>query len=214
MRKKIFLICTVILISYLFIIQAQTIEPDTINIYLVKESWHTGIMIPVNEFTRKEFPLLNLFREFEFVDIGWGDADFYQTPGIDLYLAAKAILIPTSTVIRIDGYKFPIEKIIEWREFAIKFVLSIDQFQQLIKYFNDHIVYDEMGEPVFTKHDPDTHIYFIKSLGKYHLMRTCNTWAAQAIKAAGYDIDTFGLITASQLYSKLAKYGKVLKRFD
>jgi hypothetical protein len=189
-------------------------QPDTINVYLVKENWHTGIMFQVNEFTRSELPLLNLFSQYEYVDIGWGDADFYQAPGMDKYLAAKAILIPTPTVIRIDGYKFPMERIIQWREFVIKFEFSVEEFRRLIKYIDDHIVYNEAGEPVITKHEPGSPIYYFKSLGEYHMFRTCNTWAAQAINSTGIDVNTFGLVTASQVYYKYAEYGKILKRFE
>lgn len=194
-------------------INGQLTEPDSIDVYLVKESWHTGIMFEINDYTIEVLPALNLVKDFMYVDIGWGDADFYQTPGIDFYLAAKAILIPTPTVIRMDGYKFSIEKIIEWREFAIKFEFSGEEFMKLIKFINDHIVYDE-GHPVITKHEVDSPVYFIKSLEEYHLFRNCNTWAAQAISSTGIDVDTFGLVTASQLYAKFAKYGKVIKRFE
>lgn len=187
-------------------------EPDSVDVYLVKENWHTGIMFEINDYTIKVLPALNLVKDFLYVDIGWGDADFYQAQGIDLFLAAKALLIPTPTVIRIDGYKFPIEKIIEWREFAIKFRFSVEEFSKLIKFINDHIVYEE-GKPVITKHEADSPVYFIKSLGEYHLLRTCNTWVAQAINSTSFDVDTFGLVTASQLYAKYAKYGKVLKRY-
>lgn len=209
MKKSFF---TVYLLTCTYWINAQLKEPDSFDVYLVKENWHTGIMFEINDYTIEVLPALSLLKDYLYVDIGWGDAEFYQTPGIDMYLAAKAILIPTPTVIRIDGYKFPIEKIIEWREFAIKYEFSAEEFSKLIKFINDHIVYVE-GKPVITKHEVDSPVYFIKSLGEYHLLRTCNTWAAQAINSTGFGVDTFGLVTASQLYSKFAKYGKILKRF-
>lgn len=197
-----------------FLLSAQINESDTINVYLVKENWHTGIMFSIDEFTIQSLPVLKYFEGYEYIDIGWGDADFYQIPDFDLFLAAKAILIPTPTVMRFDGYKFPIEKIIEWREFALKFELPKARFLMLVNYINEHLLFDENGDPLISKHDEHSPVYFFKSKGEYHLFRTCNTWAAQALQATGIDVDTFGLITASQLYSKFADYGKVLKKFD
>jgi hypothetical protein len=197
-----------------FLLSAQINEPDTINVYLVKENWHTGIMFSIDEFTIQSLPVLKYFEGYEYIDIGWGDADFYQIPDFDLFLAAKAILIPTPTVMRFDGYKFPIEKIIEWREFALKFELPKARFLLLLNYINEHLLFDENGYPLISKHDEDSPVYFFKSRGEYHLFRTCNTWAAEALRTTGIDISTFGLVTAGQLYSKFAKYAEIKKRFE
>lgn len=212
MKKIIFLFWVIFILS-INSVQSQNTITDSVDVFLVKESWHTGIMFEINYYSMEALPFLNLIKDYYYVDIGWGDADFYQTPGIDLFLAAKAILVPTPTVIRIDGYKFPIEKIIEWREFAIQFKFSKEEFYKLTKFINDHIMYDENMSPIITKHDPGTPTYFLKSFGEYHLFRTCNTWAAQAINSTGFDVDTFGLVTASQLYAKFAKYGNILKSY-
>lgn len=212
-RKFIFLVIYLLIFSA-YSKHAQSINPATIDVYLVKENWHTGIMFRIDEFTIQSLPVLKYFVDYEYIDIGWGDADFYQIPGFDLFLAAKAILIPTPTVMRFDGYKFPIEKIIEWREFALKFELPKERFLLLINYIEEHLILDEKREPIISKHDNNSPVYFFKSMGEYHLFRTCNTWAAEALKATGIEVNTFGLVTAGQLYSKFAVYGKILKRFD
>ncbi len=215
MRKKYFsveIICGIIL--FFSVGYAQVSEPDSITIYLVKENWHTGLMIPVNDFTKKELPVLSYFEGFEYVDIGWGDAEFYQTPGFNISLAAHAILFPTPTVIRIDGYKSPIEKIIEWREFAIQFVLTKAGFLKMVDFIKQSLKYDDNNEAIISLRDKEKSIIFFKSVHYYFFMRTCNTWAAEAIQSTGIDIDTFGLVTAGQLYYKLGRFGKILKKFE
>ncbi|MEW6654425.1 MAG: DUF2459 domain-containing protein [Bacteroidota bacterium] len=193
--------------------QAQTL-PDSINVYCVKENWHTGLMFEVNEFTIGQLPLLKHYTDYQFVDIGWGDEDFYQAAGFNLYYAAKAILIPTPTVIRIDGYRFSMEEVVKWREFAILFRLSRDSFIKFINFIKNSLKYDEDGNYIISKRVEGQPIIFFKSKDKYHLFRTCNTWAAQAIKAAGFNISTFCLITAGQFYNRLSEHGKVLKKFE
>lgn len=214
MKKIIFYCFHIFFISFQINLFAQEKEPDTIDVFLVKENWHTGIMFRIDDYTSGLLPALKYFKDYQFIDIGWGDADFYQTPGFDLFLAVKAILIPTPTVMRFDGYKFPIEKIIEWREFALKFELPKERFLKLINFISDHLIIDQNGDIVISKHESNSPVYFFKSKGEYHLFRTCNTWAAQALKSTGIDVDTFGLITASQLYSNFAGFAKVLKRYD
>lgn len=213
--KRIFFSCFLIFfISPKIILLSQEKEPDSIDVFLVKENWHTGIMFRIDDYTTGLLPALKYFKDYQYIDIGWGDADFYQTPGFDLFLAAKAILIPTPTVMRFDGYKFPIEKIIEWREFALKFELPKERFLKLINFISDHFILDENGELCISKHESNSPVYFFKSKGEYHLFKTCNTWAAQALNSTGIDVDTFGLITAGQLYSKYTLFGKIFKRYD
>lgn len=189
---------------------AQAVE-DTINIYLVKENWHTGLMIPVNEFTIEHIPIIKNFNTYQFVDIGWGDEDFYQAPDFDLYLAAKAILVPSPSVIRIDGYIFPIERIIQWRDFAVQFKMTKEMFLNMAAFINSSFEYDSDNNVIGLNTESSNSTIFYKSIHKYHLLRTCNTWAAESFKAAGFDVDTFGLITAEQLFSKLGRHGMILK---
>lgn len=193
---------------------AQVSGQDSISVYLVKENWHTGLMIPVNDFTKKILPVFSYFEGFEYVDIGWGDADFYQSEGFNICLAANAILFPTPSVLRIDGYRFSIERVIAWREFAIQFILTEEMFLRMADFINQSFKYNDYKEVVISSRVKEKPIIFFKSVHYYFFTRTCNTWAAEAIQSAGFEIDTFGLVTAGQLYSKLKRFGKILKKYE
>ncbi|MHB9040310.1 MAG: DUF2459 domain-containing protein [Melioribacteraceae bacterium] len=215
MRRKFLLVEMICVFIFFYSVKfAQVSERDSINIYLVKVNWHTGLMIPVNDFTKKILPVLSYFDGFKYVDIGWGDAEFYQSPGFNICLAVNAILVPTPTVIRIDGYKFPIERVIEWREFAIQFVLTKERFLRMADFINQSFKYDDYKKVIISLRDKEKPIIFFKSVHYYFFMRTCNTWAAEAIQSTGVEIDTFGLVTAGQLYSKLSRFGKILKKYE
>ncbi|MHB8929777.1 MAG: DUF2459 domain-containing protein [Melioribacteraceae bacterium] len=215
MRRKFLLVEMICVFIFFYSVKfAQVSERDSINIYLVKVNWHTGLMIPVNDFTKKILPVLSYFDGFKYVDIGWGDAEFYQSPGFNICLAVNAILVPTPTVIRIDGYKFPIERVIEWREFAIQFVLTKERFLRMADFINQSFKYDDYKKVIISLRDKEKPIIFFKSDHYYFFMRTCNTWAAEAIQSTGVEIDTFGLVTAGQLYSKLSRFGKILKKYE
>jgi uncharacterized protein (TIGR02117 family) len=185
---------------------------DSVTIYLAKDNWHTGIIIPVNNFVTENLPVIKQFESYKYVDIGWGDEDFYQSPDFDLYLAAKAILIPSSSVIRIGGYSFPIEQIIEWRDYAIEFVLSKDHFLQMLMFIKNSFTFNENGEYITLNNEKYSSVLFFKSIHKYHALMTCNTWAAEALNSAKITVDSFGLVTAEQLYSKLKSKGEVRKK--
>ena len=62
---------------------------DKIEIYLVKQYWHTAIAIQIEDIDAELFPEVELFKDFKIIDIGWGDEEFYQHPGFDSGLALK-----------------------------------------------------------------------------------------------------------------------------
>lgn len=184
---------------------------STHEIYLINQSWHTGILIPINKTTKELFPVLKLFEDKNYVDIGWGDEEFYQHPDFDLYLAAKAILYPTRSVLRIEGHISSIESIINWSEYAIKFKLNNEGLRAIADFINKTFQYDSNGNFIITSHRAEGSIIFFQSKFMYHLFNTCNTWAAEALGAAGFKIDSIGIITAEQLFSTVKKFGEVLK---
>src|SRR3989339_1569610 len=104
------------------------------NVYLIKSRWHTGLIFRVDELSLKNIEAIRLFREMKYVDIGWGDRDFYQSPkDFDLYLAFKALFIPSESVVRIEGYNYEIEDIISYSDFCIRFALNKKKITKIFK---------------------------------------------------------------------------------
>jgi len=208
---KKFLIIKYLLVIFISDYFCQSTD-DSVMVFLAKDNWHTGIILQINEFTVENLPVLKHFDSYKYVDIGWGDEDFYQTPGFDLYYAAKAILVPSSSVIRIGGYNFNIEQIINWRDYAIKFIITKNQLLEMLKFINNSLLLNQNNEHIAINNEEPSSVIFFKSTLKYHALRTCNTWAAEAFKATGMNIRTFGLVTADQLFNRLKNFGEVIKK--
>jgi hypothetical protein len=84
-------------------------EKTTKSLYIAKNDWHVGIIFKIDEHLISDIDAVSNFKYYDYVDIGWGDADFYQSSeDFDLFLASKAILFPTPSVIRVQGYALPI----------------------------------------------------------------------------------------------------------
>jgi hypothetical protein len=186
-------------------------ESDSINILIIKDEWHTAFLFNVNDSLLSRIPVLNEFEEFKFVDIGWGDEEFFQNPSDDIYLAAKAILYPTNSVIRIAGLISGIENILLRVDYCVELTISITQFNKLCNFINNSFELDKNFEYIIASKRPSGEVIFYKSNLKYHLFYTCNTWVADALDFIGFDIDISGLITAEQLLDELINLGKVLK---
>jgi len=62
-KRSLFLTLHICCVTHSLPSIAQSREPDTVDVYLVKERWHTGIMFRVDDFTISTLPVLNYFEE-------------------------------------------------------------------------------------------------------------------------------------------------------
>ena len=177
------------------------------TIYLVKNNLHTGIVIQLNPEVMKLIPAAERFEGNKYIDIGWGDEDFYQHPDPDYLLGAKAILVPTNSVVRIQGKDFKIDKIVEWSDFTIQFNLNGNQFKKLCEFINLSFLKDENENFIIASEDHNNKVVFYKSGFKYHLFNTCNTWIAEAFEKAGFNVSSSNVVTAENLFEELSKHG-------
>lgn len=170
--------------------------------YVVSHGWHAGIVV-------RRLDLLNFvpslekdFTSGEYLEIGWGDEQFYRAQTPTAGLAIRAVLWPTPTVIHVVAVpespriQFPESEVIEiW--------LPRAGYEQLLAY---------VAESFSTT--PDQNIvglgpgryddgWFYRAEGTFHAFNTCNTWVAKAIGRTGYPMRDQTVITVEPLLSQL-----------
>ena len=166
--------------------------PATRQIGLIQGPIHTDILFPLTPETRTRFAFaeeagvpLN-HPDAEWLLLGWGSAAFYTTAGTYADITASAVLTAAmgdGAVIRLDalGPLPPLEN--------LRFLsLSEPQFQALL----DQTIADLAGQtkldhPGFTGTDA-----FFPAHGHFSLLRTCNVWLGETLRASGIP---FGLWT-------------------
>jgi hypothetical protein len=161
-------------------------------VYIMKNYWHTGIVFAVNNTSIKYIAAIKDFKKYSYIDIGWGDEDFYQSDGFRLCLGA-------------------IEDYAGSRDFVIRFAFSDEEYRRLCIYIENSFKKNENGHPVITSRRSKGRILFYRSALKYHLFHTCNTWVVRGFKEAGFHASPFCIITAGDLFDRLKEYGEVLK---
>lgn len=209
--KKFYFIFLKIL-PLIFLLSSHSLPQKRIEILVYKIKYHTGILIELNEDVKKSLPAAKDFPDHKFIDVGWGDEDFYQRENFNPYYATKAIVVPTSSVIRLRGLNRGIESIIQESDFCIRFELSQNQLLKLLNFIDKSFLYDEKGDVVRTSARKSFSIVFYKSVFRYHIFNTCNTWVAEALKTAGLPVSTFLIITGEDVYDEISDIGDVLKK--
>jgi len=187
-------------------------NPENLSIYIAKIDWHVGIILAVNDNLITQINVVKQFEEYDYVDVGWGDAEFYQSPGeFDLYLAAKAILLPTPSVLRFQGYKRTIEEIINWRDYVFRIEVDSSQYIRLCGFIAKSFSKDSTNQNIITSEKYSGNVKFYASVHKYHAVNTCNTWVAEALEFSGLPVRAADIITAEELFIELAKFATIIK---
>ena len=192
------------IILFVFVIGTTYQAQDSVKVYLINQAWHVGFLIQVDSITISQIPIIKDFTDFKFVDIGWGDEDFYQDDGINYYYGAKAMLVPTSSVIKITGHISTSQSILNWSEDSREVMLSSHGYKKLLNFIEASFEKGK-GKYVETSRLADGAIRFYKSGLSYHLFNTCNTWIAAGLKEAGLYIDEDGIITTANLFESIDK---------
>jgi len=218
MNRKISFILTLIIILTLEACPTSFNELHPVNnidsaktIFLVNHGWHAGIVLKRTDILDLLWPESKGFPNTRYLEVGWGDKDYYQSPNPHLGIAIKAVLWPTSSVLHIVGFDeavtsyFPLSEIIEVR-------LSSDSFERMILYIaaSHYLEPDSISKPIAKGLYGNSQFYL--SGETYHLFKTCNVWTAEVFQAAGYPISPTFIITVEGLMSQVRSFGTVIRK--
>ncbi|MFP4025729.1 MAG: DUF2459 domain-containing protein [Thiohalospira sp.] len=193
-----------ILLSQLSVIAQRIKENDLKKIYVVKYEWHTGVIFERDE-AIKFFPALqNDFSNFKFIEVGWGDKDFYMAEEETFWLAFKAGMLPTKSALHISAINKNPEKHYVGFEMVI-IDLNDENFKNLIQYFNKSFALDKNNNNIKLKSGLKKNSQFYLSNEKYYIFKTCNAWIARGLKRAGVSIRPFFALTSKNVIKQLKR---------
>jgi uncharacterized protein (TIGR02117 family) len=184
------------------------VNKNDFEVYLIKQYWHTAIVIHSENIDNTKYRFKNFFEGYNLIDFGWGDELFYQIPDFDLYLAARAILKPTSSTLRIEGIRLPKEIFFQYSEIVVRLTVTKNQLEKILDFI-ENTFYKTDDDYVLLNSNANK-IFFFKAKGEYHLFNTCNTWLAKCLRQAGFDINT-NIILTEQLFREIIKHGELIK---
>ncbi|PRZ00997.1 uncharacterized protein (TIGR02117 family) [Marinilabilia salmonicolor] len=182
--------------------EKASLDSDKITVYVVQQAWHTGIVLPFNKINPEIWPEVSTFEDKQYVDVSWGDEKFYQASGSPVLLAARAMLWPTQSVMRIHPFSISISSAYTSEARFLELELNKQQFDRLTFFFSSSLIRDESSAPVASEMYGKSR-YFFLSKRKYHLFRTCNTWVALAFKQAGLGNRSCCVLNANQLFRRI-----------
>ncbi len=175
------------------------------SVWVVNHGWHTGIVVRRLDVPDGLWPQLRDFTDSEFVEVGWGERDFYMAPAGTSGMALKAVLLPSSSVLHVAGLSGPVERYFAAGE-IVELRLSAPGFARLAAFVGDAYAKDEAGAVIRLGPGQYPRSRFYLSRETYHALKTCNTWTAKALRAAGCPITPLYALTASNVMYQAAAF--------
>ncbi len=179
------------------------------KVYIVKHGWHTGIIFDRKDALPYLTKLNSIYTEAKYLEISWGDKDFFIAEKETIGLALKAALVPTKSVLLVQTYNknpyqyFSPENIQELNVIA-------NSYADVMKYLNNSFAIDaEAQQPIEVLRYSSTSCFFLSN-EKYHAFKTCNVWIARALKKADKKIRATCAITSGSLMRKARRSAKRL----
>jgi uncharacterized protein (TIGR02117 family) len=180
------------------------------TIYLVSHGWHAGIVLRRADIPDSVWPERGGFPDTDYLEVGWGDMDYYQTPDPHVGLILKAALLPTSSVLHIVGFNGSVPAYFPYSE-IIGIELSSAGFEHLSRTIAASFATDEAGNTTSLGPGLYGNSRFYLSREIYHLFNTCNVWTARALRAGGLPITPARAITVENLMSQARKFGMMVQ---
>ena len=182
----------------------------TRSIYLVNQGWHAGIIVKRADIPNGVWLEHKDFPDSEYLEVGWGDRDYYQDPDPHFGITLKAALWPTESVLHIATFNGSVTGYFENRE-IIKIELSEQGFEKLCRYFSESYAKDDTEKAIPLRSGLYGKSSFYLSRETYHVFKTCNVWTARGLRAAGLPIASAWTIQVDSLMSEARAFGTLVQ---
>lgn len=160
------------------------VEGTAATVLVVSRSWHSSVVLARADLPAGVIPESADFPQSRFLEFGWGDEEYYQAAAPTIMMTLRAALWPTPSVLLVEAFdarpaaRYPDADIVELR-------IEAKDYAALIDFIDRSFDRGNRGRDP----GPTTGRRFYPANGDFHLLQTCNTWVAKALRAGGLDID-------------------------
>lgn len=176
--------------------------------YVVDHGKHAGIVIKRATIPKRLIPEKADFPNAEYLEFGWGEVDYYPAPSPSWWLALKAALWPTPSVLHVVGIRSPPTIFFT----GLKIVrLDLDRcaWMRLVQYIHASFARDGALKAKPLQRGLYGDSWFYPARGSFHLFNTCNGWVTKGLKFSGLPLGIVEPLTSSQLMGRLKRLGAI-----
>jgi hypothetical protein len=83
-------------------------DEGAVSVWVLDHGWHTAIVLRRADVEPALWPEVEDFPEATFVEVAWGDRDFYMAPSPSAWLGIRAAMRTRGSVLHVVGFDRPI----------------------------------------------------------------------------------------------------------
>jgi uncharacterized protein (TIGR02117 family) len=175
-------------------------------VYFVQHDWHSGLAWQqqnLERFGAEEW------QDSPYVEVGWGDRQFYFIGDQSMPSMLRAMFIPSDSAVHVSSFGEIPEKFFKMPVLPIR--LSEAGFQNLLIYVQQTFAVDQQGDRLGAIGKGQYGVSnFYKAVPKYFGAFNCNTWAAEALRNAGVAVCANRALLAKDLADQLNQVNPLL----
>jgi uncharacterized protein (TIGR02117 family) len=178
--------------------ESRTADDAGASVWVVDHGWHAGLVLAASD---APADLRRDLAGYAFLELGWGDVDFYQARDAGLALALRAALASRGSVLHVVGLGGAAGGAAE----TVRVGLSRAGLAAVARFAEDSLARDADGRllPLGPGLVPASRFYSAR--GRYRLLYTCNTWVAAALQAGGAPVSPTWAATAGGLMRQVRR---------
>lgn len=173
---------------------------------LVSHGWHVGLAVRRADVSPAVWPDSAALGPVRYLEIGWGDADYYPAVRGHPGLALRAAFASAGSVLHVAGIDAPLAEFFAGST-IIEVPLSSRGFEELTRFIHAAYARDAAGQAIVVGPGIYGASRFYRAEGRYRLFDNSNTWTAKALAAAGCPIDPDDTLTAGSLLRRARDLG-------
>jgi uncharacterized protein (TIGR02117 family) len=172
--------------------------------YIVRDTWHAAIVLGRNNIPPNKLPELVHLPETEMIEFSWGDQDYFPDPDAGFFSALRAAFRSRGSVIHLVGFSGSVERYYPGA-LITELRLTSEAFARLLDFISATVARPSPTQLAEARPGLYANSRFYAATGTFSILRTCNTWVAEALRFSGLPIDPRFVITAGNLNNQLAE---------
>jgi hypothetical protein len=183
-----------------FSLNAGAEENAAPTLYVARRGWHVDVGYAKQDLREPLRSIAKNFPDANYVFFGFGDMHYLADAKNQHGPAMLAALWPGPGIVLVTTIQSA-----PAAAFGDANVIALPATEQQSQDSQDYIWHSLVShsqEVVVYRPGPYEGAYYFLATPKYSAFHTCNTWAAQTLRAAGFPVRTQGVLFARQLWSQ------------
>ena len=202
--------CAVVLSAIVLVAACLTPTPPSptapgdasITLWVLDHGWHTAIALRRSDVDRALWREADELPPAVFVEIAWGDREFYMATPASVWMAIKAALGTGASVLHLVAFDAPMASVFP-RSQVVELRISRPGLAALTRFIADEHARNADGRAIRLQPGLYGASWFFAGRSRYSLSNTCNTWIARALETAGLPMTASGVRTAGDVMRQL-----------